>query len=411
MTQTTWTPDSLTAWRTFVAYQAERPDVLSAKKRDALTPLLREKYDDARIEFVNAPIVLPTPDLERLVREARIVTSLNRGAQFTARQGLAVSGSQTLGKSTAAMYLGRTHEQRERAKHSREDDKGYAPVLYVSTPPQTSPKGLMMRFASTLGLPLRARATTDEVMDQVVHTLRELGTTMVILDEVQHLKTRAQAGIEAASALKSFSERVPATFLYVGVDLPRSDFLGGAMGAQRIEHITHSLIRQHGTCLPFCERMQVETGTEVPIGAANQPHPNPSAVLKGQAELLKKFRAQRISAGRVVDGQLPNANVEVGDFKQRHTSPENNEHIAFSNTLPRRALDLFHRARFGGVDRHLHLHRFENDQRVAFFDLLTDGAFNFPDGTGDVGCDVHVFIFLFRSAKGAADTESEGSIA
>lgn len=232
MTQTTWTPDSLTAWRTFVAYQSERPDVLSAKKRDALTPLLREKYDDARIEFVNAPIVLPTPDLERLVREARIVTSLNRGAQFTARQGLAVSGSQTLGKSTAAMYLGRTHEQRERAKHSREDDKGYAPVLYVSTPPQTSPKGLMMRFASTLGLPLRARTTTDEVMDQVVHTLRELGTTMVILDEVQHLKTRAQAGIEAASALKSFSERVPATFLYVGVDLPRSDFLGGAMGAQ-----------------------------------------------------------------------------------------------------------------------------------------------------------------------------------
>lgn len=232
MTKTTWTPDSLAAWRTFVAYRAERPDVLSIKGRDALTPLLRERYDDSRIEFINAPIVLPTPDLNRLIREAKIVTGLNRGAQFTARQSLAVSGSQTLGKSTAAMHLGATHEEHERAKHGREEDQGFAPVLYVSTPPQTSPKGLMMRFASTLGLPLRARTTTDQVMDLVVDTLRELGTTMIILDEVQHLKTRAQAGMEAASALKSFSERVPATFLYVGVDLPRSDFLGGAMGAQ-----------------------------------------------------------------------------------------------------------------------------------------------------------------------------------
>lgn len=232
MTQTTWTPDSLSAWRTFVDFQAQPPDVLGTKERNALTPLLREEYDDARIEFVNAPIVLPTPDLERLIRECRIVTGLNRGAQFTARQGLAVSGSQTLGKSTAAMYLGRTHEERERARHAREDDQAFAPVLYVSTPPQTSPKGLMMRFASTLGLPLRRQATTDQVMDQVVDTLRELGTTMVILDEVQHLKTRAEVGMQAASALKDFSERVPATFLYVGVDLPRSDFLGGPMGAQ-----------------------------------------------------------------------------------------------------------------------------------------------------------------------------------
>lgn len=232
MTKTTWTPDSLAGWRTFVAYRPERPEVLSTKDRNALTSLLREQYDDARIEFVNAPIVLPTPDLNRLIRETRIVTGLNRGAQFTARQSLALSGSQTLGKSTAAMHVGATHEEHQRAKHDREADQGFAPVLYVSTPPQTSPKGLMMRFASTLGLPMPARTTTDQVMDRVVETLRELGTTMVILDEVQHLKTRAQVGVEAASALKSFSERVPATFLFVGVDLPRSDFLSGAMGAQ-----------------------------------------------------------------------------------------------------------------------------------------------------------------------------------
>lgn len=128
MTKTTWTPDSLAGWRTFVAYRPERPEVLSTKDRNALTSLLREQYDDARIEFVNAPIVLPTPDLNRLIRETRIVTGLNRGAQFTARQSLALSGSQTLGKSTAALHVGATHEEHQRAKHDREADQGFAPV-------------------------------------------------------------------------------------------------------------------------------------------------------------------------------------------------------------------------------------------------------------------------------------------
>ncbi|OMH28184.1 hypothetical protein BKD30_02305 [Tersicoccus phoenicis] len=245
MTETAWTPDSLTSWRTFMAHEVLRPQVLSLRERDALNPLEREQYDDERIAFVNAPIVLPTPDLNRLIREARIVTALNRGPQFTARQSLAISGSQTLGKSTAAMYLGRTHEQRERAKHAREDDADFLPVLYVSTPPQTSPKGLMSRFAATLGMPVPPRETTDRIMERVVETLRDLGTSMVILDEVQHLRTRAQAGMEAASALKSFSERVPATFLYVGVDLPNSDFLGGAMGAQMQGRATMIQMQPH----------------------------------------------------------------------------------------------------------------------------------------------------------------------
>ena len=53
--------------------------MLSIEQRDALTPLAREQYDDARIEFVSAPMVLPTPDLKRLIREARLITLLNRG--------------------------------------------------------------------------------------------------------------------------------------------------------------------------------------------------------------------------------------------------------------------------------------------------------------------------------------------
>lgn len=226
------TPDSLTGWRDFMMYKPNRPAVLLTSERDALKLAKREDYDDARITFINAPMVLPTPDLDILIREERIVTGLNRGHHFTARQALAVSGRQTMGKSTAAMYLGRRHEERMRAKSARETDNRYTPVVYLTTPPQTTPKGLMTRFANTLGLPLSQRLTTERQMDVVVNVLRQMETSMVILDEIQHLRTRAQAGMEAASALKAFSERIPATFLYVGVNLSQSDFLGGAMGAQ-----------------------------------------------------------------------------------------------------------------------------------------------------------------------------------
>lgn len=43
--------------------------------------------------------------------------------------------------------------------------------------------------------------------------LRDLGTTLVIVDEVHNLHTDNPAGAQAASALKVLSERLDATFL------------------------------------------------------------------------------------------------------------------------------------------------------------------------------------------------------
>jgi hypothetical protein len=51
-------------------------------------------------------------------------------------------------------------------------------------------------------------------------------------DEIHNLRTNHQAGSEAASALKVFSERLDATFLYAGIDLLQSDLLSGHMGCQ-----------------------------------------------------------------------------------------------------------------------------------------------------------------------------------
>jgi hypothetical protein len=119
------------------------------------------------------------------------------------------------------------------------NDHAVAPTLYVTTPPHTGPKQLMTAFTRTLGLPTPSpRVTTDRMVDQVVGVLRDLDTSMVILDEVQQLRTRAAAGMEAASLLKAFTERLPSLFLYVGVNLRNSDLLAGPMGAQMQGRVT-----------------------------------------------------------------------------------------------------------------------------------------------------------------------------
>src|SRR4051794_23663952 len=67
---------------------------------------------------------------------------------------------------------------------------------------------------------------------------------------------------------------------------------------------------------------------------------------------------------------------------------ENHQGVAFRNGLPFLARDLRDFAVVLGLDRHLHLHRLEDDERVALLDLVADLALDLPDGSGDVGLDV-----------------------
>lgn len=137
-----------------------------------------------------------------------------------------------MGKSTAALLIGKRHEKAERRRLDRPDDASFAPVVYAMVPPATTPRMLIQAFANWLGLPSRQRATAQMVTEHVVGVLRTLGTSLVIVDEVHNLTTNRQAGAEAASTLKQFADRLDATFLYAGIDLPTTDLFAGDMGRQ-----------------------------------------------------------------------------------------------------------------------------------------------------------------------------------
>ena len=65
-------------------------------------------------------------------------------------------------------------------------------------------------------------------------------------------------------------------------------------------------------------------------------------------------------------------------------SGKNDEDIALVHGLPFGARDLLDFSRSGRLDRHLHLHRLENDARLAFEDVVALLHFDFPNRPGDV---------------------------
>lgn len=224
-------PDSLQAWDEFIKRSdPAQPERLTIKRLLALSPEEKERYDAERIAWLDSDIVLRTADIAALDHLSKLAIHRNVAPSATAKRGIAVSGQPTLGKSTAVLHLAKFHEREMRKR--RPILPNFQPVVYVVVPASTTPKGLMMAFAHFLGLQIPKRATTQDITETIVVLLKELQTTMVVLDEVHNLRTNRTMGAEAASSLKVFSERIDATFVYVGIDLPNTDLFSGDIGRQ-----------------------------------------------------------------------------------------------------------------------------------------------------------------------------------
>ena len=146
--------------------------------------------------------------------------------EISARRGLIVSGQQTTGKTTALKQLGRTHELMVRRRYpARLADR--IPVVYVTTPPKGSPRKLAMEFARFLGLPPVSRGyNTTDIADAVCQVMLQARVDLVLVDELHNLNLATAAGEDMSDHLKYFTEHLPATFAYAGIDLERRLFTG-----------------------------------------------------------------------------------------------------------------------------------------------------------------------------------------
>jgi hypothetical protein len=221
---------TLEGWRRFVdATDSATFTLLPNADWDALEDAARLDYDEARIAHHAELIVVTTSTVREILNQGRLQCLLNQ-REIGARRGLIVSGPAATGKTTAVKQLGRTHELRTRQRYPGGDR---IPVVYVTAPPKGSPYKLAMEFARYLGLPpVRSRQNVTDVTDAVCQVLTDARTDLVIVDEIHNLNLGTSAGEDLSDHLKYFTEHLPATFIYAGIDVERSGLFTGVRGKQ-----------------------------------------------------------------------------------------------------------------------------------------------------------------------------------
>ncbi len=220
---------TLSGWRRFADSPPATFSPLPDEQWQQLTDEARARYDEARINYHSEMVVVATSTVREVARQGRLLTFLNR-REISARRGLIVSGLQTTGKSTALKQLGRTHELMVQERHPGHDR---IPVVYVTTPPKGSPRKLAMEFARFLGLPaVRRGQNTTDIADAVCQVLIDARVDLVLVDEIHNLNLATSAGEDMSDHLKYFTEHLPATFVYAGINVERSGLFTGVRGKQ-----------------------------------------------------------------------------------------------------------------------------------------------------------------------------------
>jgi hypothetical protein len=216
-------------WRRFVTEVPAAPELLTEPVLSGLDDDRRTAYDEDRLDHHSRLLIVQTPTIRDVVNTGRRLVLLNRTAHY-GRSGLIVSGPARTGKTTAITQLGKTIEVIHRRRHPR--SPGDIPVIYLTVPPAATPRMIAMEFARFFGLPVSRRSNITEILEAACGVCLDTRVTLVAVDELHNLNTTTRAGAEASDTLKYLSERVPATFIYAGINLQRTGLLSGVRGEQ-----------------------------------------------------------------------------------------------------------------------------------------------------------------------------------
>ncbi|WP_431782520.1 ATP-binding protein [Streptomyces chumphonensis] len=177
----------------------------------------RPRTTEERLAYHSAFVTIRTPAIHALATQVRTLMILGRHQQTTARPSLIVTGPAAAGKTTALLNVGRTCH----LAHTRKNPAppGSAHAAYVLVPPGATAKTLITEFARYLGIPVTARMTQTQITEAVCHTYTHAGIQLVMIDEIHRLNPRTTTGAQTADLIKDLTERLPATFVYAGINV------------------------------------------------------------------------------------------------------------------------------------------------------------------------------------------------
>jgi DNA transposition AAA+ family ATPase len=202
----------------------------------------RGSYDEARKDYHADLPMVNTPVIQKVIATSRLLIQLNR-YQVSARRGVIISGASGTGKTTALTQLGRTHELHVRKRHP--EDRYRLPVLYVTVPPAATARMLAVEFARFLGLEFTTRANITDIVNAVCATAAHTHVELVCIDEIHNLNLATRAGADVSDQLKYFAERLPATFVYAGIEVEAQGLFAGVRGRQVHRHPRRAVRLRH----------------------------------------------------------------------------------------------------------------------------------------------------------------------
>ncbi|NYE39003.1 ATP-binding protein [Streptomyces fulvorobeus] len=212
---------------------------------------------EERLAYHSSFVTIRTPAIHTLAAQVRTLMILGRHQQTTARPSLIVTGPAAAGKPTALLNVGRTCHLAHTRKNPPPPGSAHTavPVAYVLVPPGATAKTLITEFARYLGIPITARMTQTQITEAVCHTYTQAGIQLVMIDEIHRLNPRTTTGAQTADLLKDLSERLPATFVYAGINVTDTPLFTGTRGAQLAGRATlvdcGPLPARHGKREPF----------------------------------------------------------------------------------------------------------------------------------------------------------------
>ncbi|MEU3338488.1 AAA family ATPase [Streptomyces sp. NPDC006668] len=177
--------------------------------------------DDSRVAY-HAGLLLRVPDVVSAAQRIEELLDLNRYGTG-ARHGVLLHGVSGTGKTTALLEAAHRYTAQLPSSASEEKPGSSAmPVVYVRLPPATSPRLLLAELARALDIPLRGSPTTADMAARVSEAMTTARTGLVLVDEVQHLRTPGWSDTAVAEILDYLCDRIPATFAFAGIGSPAS---------------------------------------------------------------------------------------------------------------------------------------------------------------------------------------------
>lgn len=240
-------PEVLDQWEgltNILSRPGELPELPDASTWTQMGPAERETFNNRRLDYLGADLVISTPQLKSVVRKAQLAVLQNR-SRVAGRLGVLVSGESTMGKTTACLAAMKTIYGRYALQYPQFMELDHKPVIYIEVPAGCTGKAVVGRFAQFLGLPIRSRDTLESLLTTVVGQLQKSRTVLVVVDEIHNLSTVNNGNGESVDVLKSLSNRVPATFLYAGINIHLGPLLTGDRGQQIRGRFTAEVLHRY----------------------------------------------------------------------------------------------------------------------------------------------------------------------